>query len=273
MKSIFLEVTRSAAVLDQTFSEQFGQPVNQTAAPRFPPRRDARPPPAQARPRASSSHGAAFEGQGPGTNRGESDQERRRKRQRTPSQPPNPPQVQARPPPASSLASDIPRCDDHGLPCAEREVNREGPNRGRMFYACPLPQSEQCNFFAWVSESNGGPVVKCPGHDEPCVERTTRKEGPNKGRQFYACPRGVNDNNCGFFQWKDDGAVETSAATTTASTSRATAGGGAGDDGTPVCECDLPAVLLTCRNGANKGRTFHKCPKPQGDQCGFFQWG
>ena len=29
------------------------------------------------------------------------------------------------------------------------------------------------------------------------------KDGPNKGRQFYGCPKGVN-STCNFFKWTDE---------------------------------------------------------------------
>ena len=36
-----------------------------------------------------------------------------------------------------------------------------------------------------------------------------KKAGPNKGRQFYTCPRaegpaGQRESNCGYFQWQSD---------------------------------------------------------------------
>ena len=31
---------------------------------------------------------------------------------------------------------------------------------------------------------------------------TVQKEGPNKGRQFYACPK-PREQSCGFFEWAD----------------------------------------------------------------------
>ncbi|KAL4130516.1 hypothetical protein PRIC2_006512 [Phytophthora ramorum] len=341
MKSIFLEVTRSASVLDQTFSEQFGQPANESAQPRFPPRVDARlytpvdrehrpPPREEVRSRDSRSAAASDADAG---------QDRRRKCQQTPTRHEETPQgQQTRPPPAPIMSSDVPRCDDHSLSCVEREVSRDGPNKGRMFYVCPLPQGEQCDFFAWVGDAgpSNGPVVKCPGHDEPCAERTVRKEGPNKGRQFYTCRRSQTDNSCGYFQWKDEVTAETSGVTMVPTTARGASasgdaprcsghdapcalrktrkagpnqnrefyscsfqgpescgyfewkdemesqrppsssmppvGSGAGG-GNPLCECGLPGVLLTCRNGVNQGRTFYKCPNPQGSQCDFFEWG
>ncbi|EEY68895.1 DNA topoisomerase, putative [Phytophthora infestans T30-4] len=308
MKGIFLEVTRSATVLDQTFSEQFGQPVYDTADFRMPPRGEARPrTPVDIEPRHVI-------------------RDRRRKRQRLPSRPTdNSAQAQRRILRAPSLTSDIPRCDDHGLPCVEKEVTRDGPNTGRMFYKCSLPQGEQCDFFAWVSDSNA-PIVKCPGHNEPCAERTVKKDGPNKGRQFYICRRGQTDNSCGFFLWKDEvtdtpsGSAQASAARGDAGTSSAPKCSGhntlcavrktrkpgpnqyrefyacsfqapdtcgfvewmaemspstadRGDSETPMCECKLPGIRLTCKSGVNKGRAFFKCPNPQDSQCEFFQWG
>ncbi|KAE9327511.1 DNA topoisomerase 3-alpha [Phytophthora fragariae] len=335
MKSIFLEVTRSAAVLDQTFSEQFGQPVNHTAVPRLPPRMDMRP---QAALDHSSAPGEVRARNStmldhPGSSASNNmNQDQRRKRQRAADSL----QDQGRPHPAPSMTSDVPRCEGHNLPCAEREVTRDGPNKGRMFYVCPLPQGEQCDFFAWVSDT--GSVVKCPGHGEPCAERTVKKEGPNKGRQFYTCKRSQTDNSCGYFQWKDE-VVDTSAGPTLPTSSRGVGVSnaapmcsghnapcvsrttrkpgpnqnrefyscsfqgadscgyfewkdemesqrqrttssamppsepGGGQNEAPKCGCGFPGIELTCRYGVNKGRTFFKCPNPQGSQCDFFQWG
>ncbi|GMF36598.1 unnamed protein product [Phytophthora fragariaefolia] len=280
------------------------------------------------RPRSSTALGH------PGSTRDDASQVQRRKPQRTPSQ--SEPSHPAPPPTASSMSSDVPRCEVHGLTCTEREVSRDGPNKGRLFYVCPLPHGEQCDFFAWVS-SDSGPVVKCPGHDEPCAERTVRKEGPNKGRQFYTCRRSQTDNSCGYFQWKDE-IAETPGGSTAPISSRGVSndaptcsghnapcvlrttrksgpnqnrefyscsfqgtdscgyfewkdemepqrqrpmssspmppsGPSGGDNEIPRCGCGLTAVLLTCKNGVNKGRTFYKCPNPQGSQCDFFQWG
>lgn len=60
----------------------------------------------------------------------------------------------------------------HQLECVLRTVTKEGPNKGRQFYACPkpsvwmltsyltLPQNERCKMFQWADEepsySGGG---------------------------------------------------------------------------------------------------------------------
>ena len=42
-------------------------------------------------------------------------------------------------------------------------------------------------------------LCKC---GEPAVQRTVRKEGPTKDRQFFACPKPQGEG-CGFFEWVD----------------------------------------------------------------------
>jgi hypothetical protein len=316
-----MAVARGAGVLDQTFSETFNHPVSEE-------------PPGSRRPAPSgdSDHLGASRNEHPANNE-----------PRGQNQPPSTQQSGVRdrqPPSAGTSNPEVPRCDEHGLPCVEREVSREGPNKGRKFFVCPQPQSEQCNFFAWADAgpSSASTVsVKCTGHDEPCVERTVRKEGPNKGRCFYSCRRGQTEGSCGFFAWKEDVEDATTRPAPTSSTPaslsgpepkctghslpcalrttrkpgenqnrqfyacalpavescgffvwkdehegqqpsrRATSSTVAarhdtGDQETPQCECGLPGILLTCRNGANKGRTFYKCPNQQGSQCNFFEW-
>ena len=53
----------------------------------------------------------------------------------------------------------------------------------------------------------------CHGHRERCHIRTVKKAGPNKGRQFYTCPRaegppGQPMSNCGFFVWQSERAAQ-----------------------------------------------------------------
>ncbi|XP_058851749.1 DNA topoisomerase 3-alpha isoform X1 [Acipenser ruthenus] len=126
---------------------------------------------------------------------------------------------------------------------------------------------------------------------------TVRKEGPNQGRQFYKC----NTGNCSFFLWADQQPEEGhgsaggrgfsnpprsaarpssgfggSAGPSSSVTGRPGgnsrfSGGGGGD--AAVCSCNEPAVTRTVmKDGPNRGRSFHTCPKPREQQCGFFQW-
>lgn len=156
-----------------------------------------------------------------------------------------------------------PLCPGHGEPCQELVVQKEGPNKGRKFFACSRSRDEQCKFFAWadrplpkasssadrhennvqqpksiavssvvvldddaaidgvspmdVGRSEEGAAIPlqsgsstdtavraplCPGHQEPCREVEVQKDGPNKGRKFFACPR-PRGEQCNFFAWAD----------------------------------------------------------------------
>ena len=60
------------------------------------------------------------------------------------------------------------------------------------------------------AEERGGkpePVVlkrSCPCRQGDCEVLTVRKEGSNKGRQFFRCPHHRDkDRDCGYFSWKD----------------------------------------------------------------------
>ena len=63
------------------------------------------------------------------------------------------------------------------------------------------------NASAWKNLLKGPPQTPlCKGHGEPCVLRTVRKDGPNKGKQFFVCnrPEGHKNNpeaRCDTFVW------------------------------------------------------------------------
>ncbi|NXA04200.1 TOP3A topoisomerase, partial [Sapayoa aenigma] len=113
---------------------------------------------------------------------------------------------------------------------------------------------------------------------------TVRKDGPNRGRQFYKC----SSSSCNFFLWADEQAEDRGTSAPWGSVlSQPTVGRGLGGGRGPeplgssssdagggtVCRCDQPAVTRTVqKDGPNKGRQFHTCPKPREQQCGFFQW-
>jgi AP endonuclease-2 len=62
---------------------------------------------------------------------------------------------------------------------------------------------------AWKGVFGGPPKPPmCKGHNEPCVLRTVKKQGPNKNKQFWVCARpgggkGDPEARCDFFQWKN----------------------------------------------------------------------
>ncbi|XP_076770265.1 endonuclease 8-like 3 isoform X2 [Arvicanthis niloticus] len=94
------------------------------------------------------------------------------------------------------------------------------------------------------SVSAGSPL--CKTHGRRCVLRVVRKDGENKGRQFYACslPRGAQ---CGFFEWADLSF--------------------------PFCRHGKRSIMKTVlKIGPNNGKNFFVCPMEKEKQCNFFQW-
>ncbi|XP_019377413.1 PREDICTED: endonuclease 8-like 3 [Gavialis gangeticus] len=92
-----------------------------------------------------------------------------------------------------------PRCSKHNRLCSLRVVRKDGENKGRQFYTCPLPKGIQCDYFEWAD-------LHFPfcNHGKRCIMRTVLKIGPNNGKNFFVCPFG-RDKQCDFFQWAENG--------------------------------------------------------------------
>ncbi|XP_029173837.1 DNA topoisomerase 3-alpha-like [Nylanderia fulva] len=136
-------------------------------------------------------------------------------------------------------------CNCHEI-AIQLTVRKEGPNKGRLFYKCGKPQGSGCNFFLWASDSaesrdnaenehssrasnlnrndvNAGHASRVTSNDDwgsssmndtimcqcnqPARKLTVQKDGPNKGRQFYGCPKGMN-STCKFFKWADENDID-----------------------------------------------------------------
>ncbi|NXI63490.1 NEIL3 Endonuclease, partial [Anseranas semipalmata] len=91
-----------------------------------------------------------------------------------------------------------PRCSKHSRLCSLRVVRKDGENKGRQFYTCPLPAETQCNYFQWADLN----FPFC-NHGKRCVMKTVLKIGPNNGKNFFVCPFG-KEKQCGFFQWAEN---------------------------------------------------------------------
>ncbi|XP_073499643.1 endonuclease 8-like 3 isoform X2 [Phyllobates terribilis] len=86
----------------------------------------------------------------------------------------------------------------------------------------------------------------CSKHNRPSVLRVVRKDGENKGRQFYSCAL-PKERQCDYFQWADLHF--------------------------PFCNhlkrCIMRTVL---KIGPNNGKNFYVCPFGKDKQCNFFEW-
>jgi uncharacterized protein (TIGR02996 family) len=81
------------------------------------------------------------------------------------------------------------------------EVQKEGPNRGRLFLKC-----RHCGHFDWLTaaavrdedlERAQASARPCPTCGKARRAQRVRKEGPNKGRLFLVCA----DPACDSFEW------------------------------------------------------------------------
>ncbi|KAM6149472.1 endonuclease 8-like 3 [Erethizon dorsatum] len=97
------------------------------------------------------------------------------------------------------LNAGSPRCRKHNRLCVLRVVKKRGENKGRQFYACPLPREAQCGFFEWADLS----FPFC-NHGKRSIMRTVLKTGPNNGKKFFVCPF-EKEKQCNFFQWAENG--------------------------------------------------------------------
>ncbi|XP_027532474.1 endonuclease 8-like 3 isoform X1 [Neopelma chrysocephalum] len=98
-----------------------------------------------------------------------------------------------------TLSMGHPRCSKHNRLCSLRVVRKDGENKGRQFYSCPLPRETRCDYFQWADLD----FPFCH-HGKRCVMKTVLKIGPNNGKNFFVCPLG-KEKQCGFFQWAKNG--------------------------------------------------------------------
>ncbi|KFD57414.1 hypothetical protein M514_01517 [Trichuris suis] len=103
-------------------------------------------------------------------------------------------------------AVDSPLC--HCAQPSAMRTCRNGANAGKDYYACA---SSNCRFFSWkdrnlpassqrATRTELNPVMCNCGLE--CSLLTVRKEGPNKGRTFYACSKAPSER-CRFFLWAE----------------------------------------------------------------------
>ena len=110
-----------------------------------------------------------------------------------------------------------------------REVKKDGPNKGKLFYCCQQSYDKKCDYFMW-KEDKVNPVINsanavldnndnnenvksdkyCKQQQKlglmcncklPSVLREVKKDGPNKGKMFYTCSKNFDDK-CKYFVWK-----------------------------------------------------------------------
>ncbi|XP_053767699.1 5'-3' DNA helicase ZGRF1 isoform X3 [Desmodus rotundus] len=53
----------------------------------------------------------------------------------------------------------VPSCHHH-QPAKLVMVQKEGPNKGRLFYTCDAPKADRCKFFKWLEEMSSGHLTR-----------------------------------------------------------------------------------------------------------------
>ncbi|CAH2001979.1 unnamed protein product [Acanthoscelides obtectus] len=145
----------------------------------------------------------------------------------------------------------------HSTTTSSRNTGQTNDWSGGSTTNRPSLGSVPMNSNTAVGTGNEDIVCSC---NKTAILLTVRKDGPNKGRQFYKC----GDGACNFFLWAPDPDASTSE-------SARTSFGNAQQN--VRCTCGQPACLRTVnKEGPNKGRQFYCCPKPMGEGCKFFKW-
>jgi len=88
-------------------------------------------------------------------------------------------------------------CRGHQKVCVKKTVSKEGPNKLRLFWACPLSKVKSCGHFSWADLHH----PRCK-HGDLTLLREVYKLNENNGREFFICSKPKKEQ-CDFFQWKD----------------------------------------------------------------------
>ena len=150
-------------------------------------------------------------------------------------------------------------------------TNEEVSNHKKSAATC-LSDLKPIPMPAVIELDRDDDAVPLPPPEKPClcglesVERIVKKEGPNLGKEFFACSKpSTDDSRCNFFLWKVSPQV-----TQAVSGGKAGAASGPKKTGSINCQCNVEAVQFTVqKEGANKGRQFHTCGTKA---CKFFEW-
>lgn len=116
------------------------------------------------------------------------------------------------------------------------------------------------------------------------ILRDVKKEGPNKGRQFYTCSN-IYDKKCNYFMWKDESdkkmgkKVEPPVKAEIPFIKKINNEPDLEIDYKHqqkiglMCYCKLPSVEREVKKeGPTKGKIFYTCSRYYDDKCKYFVW-
>lgn len=163
------------------------------------------------------------------------------------------------------------------------QANRNAIEHSRSTAAQPRrPNPKKRELESDVKANSTNPLCDC---GTPSVQRTVKRSGPNHGKRFLTCSKPAT-NQCRFFEWDDRNPAHPQQNSLPGSHQQHFFPNANSTESKPAqvphespvasipnCRCGEPAVSRTVeRQGANQGRVFLVCAKPQAEQCGFFEW-
>jgi hypothetical protein len=112
----------------------------------------------------------------------------------------------------NNVRNQVVKCSGHDEVCAERRVQKKGPNKNRLFYTCSRPQRESCGYFEWkcddtiitdndANENSVSILVTPKCYCGTAAKMLTCSSNANKGKHFFRCGND-EEERCSFFQWK-----------------------------------------------------------------------
>jgi hypothetical protein len=128
-----------------------------------------------------------------------------------------------------------------------REVKKDGPNKGKLFYTCSKNYENKCDYFMWKDESDNK---------------------INKLNQTKTNADEINTNNTDEINTNntDETKIDEPLPMSEKEIKQQQKLG-------LMCYCKLPSVSREVKkNGANKGKIFYTCSRYYDDKCKYFVW-
>jgi hypothetical protein len=131
-----------------------------------------------------------------------------------------------------------------GLEAIVREVKKDGPNKGKLFYCCQQYYDKKCDYFMWKEDSS------------PVITKVTKVTNINNDTNNS----NINDSDI------NDSDINTNNNVNDKYCKQQQKLG-------LMCNCKLPSVLREVKkDGPNKGKMFYTCSKNFDDKCKYFVW-
>lgn len=136
------------------------------------------------------------------------------------------------------------KCNDFSPPFKKIKTDHVSPGHISTGTSTSPNSALRGNVPSSAATHTGTPL--CSKHNRLAVLRVVRKDGDNKGRQFYGCAMPM-ETKCDFFEWADQHF--------------------------PFCNHGKRCIMRTVfKIGPNNGKNFYVCPFGKDKQCQFFQW-